>query len=109
MVSEQMMQQQDRVRDLIFRLLDYRIIHNAGVALTHKSQSGTYQAFAIDIGCYAHMRKLDGRFQEIDLSQPDAKERMRSSPILDLAEFESLWEHVPDNAETVLLEEEDVA
>jgi hypothetical protein len=50
-VSEQMLQQRDDVRSLINRLLDYRIIHNAGSALTHKSQPGTYQAFAIDIGC----------------------------------------------------------
>ena len=57
LVSEQMMQQEDVIRGLIYRLLDYRIIHSAGSALTHKSQSGTFQAFAIDIGCYAHMRK----------------------------------------------------
>ena len=107
MVSEQMMQQQDRIRDLINRLLDYRIIHGVGVALTHKSQSGTYQAFAIDIGCYAHMRKLDGRFNELDLSRPDAKERMRSAAILTLEEFDSLWQHTPANAEEALLAEEE--
>jgi hypothetical protein len=106
LVSEQMMQQEDRVRDLIYRLLDYRIIHNAGTALTHKSQSGTYQSFAIDIGCYAHMRKLHGRFTEVDLSSSDAKERMRSSPILDLEMFESLWNEAPSDAEGALLAQE---
>jgi hypothetical protein len=43
-VSEQMMQQHDDIRDLIYRLLDYRIIHSAGAALTHKSQSGTFHS-----------------------------------------------------------------
>jgi hypothetical protein len=106
MVSEQMMQQEDRIRDLVHRLLDYRIIHNCGVALTHKSQAGTYQAFAIDIGCYAHMRKLDGRFVELDLSRADSKEKMRSTPILSESEFDSLWRNARDNAERTLLEEE---
>ena len=78
-LSERMIQQKDEVRSLINRLLDYRIIHSAGVALTHKSQPGTYQAFAIDIGCYAHLRKLDGRFTELDLTARDAKEKMRST------------------------------
>ena len=68
MVSEQMMQQADEIRALLYRLLDYRIIHTAGSALTHKSAAGTYQAFTIDIGCYAHMRKLQGKFNEIDVS-----------------------------------------
>ena len=106
MVSEQMMQQEDAIRDLVHRLLDYRIVHNCGVALTHKSQVGTYQAFAIDIGCYAHMRKLDGRFVELDLSRADAKERMRSTPILSENEFDSLWKNAPSDVESELLDEE---
>ena len=106
MVSEQMMQQEDRIRELVHRLLDYRIIHNCGVALTHKSQAGTYQAFAIDIGCYAHMRKLDGRLVELDLSKTDAKERMRSTPILSENEFDSLWHDAPEDIESELLDED---
>lgn len=106
MVSEQMMQQEDRVRDLVYRLLDYRIIHNAGSALTHKSQPGTYQAFAIDIGCYAHLRKLHGRFNELDLWHRDAKEKMRSAPILNIQEFEKLWAVVPKDVEAALLAED---
>lgn len=39
-ISEQMLQQKDNLRDLIYRLLDYRIIHSAGTAITHKSQAG---------------------------------------------------------------------
>ncbi len=74
-VPEQMMQQRDKIRDLIYRLLDYRIIHSAGSALTHKSEKGTFQAFVIDIGCYAHMRRLQGRFVELDLADPNAKEK----------------------------------
>ena len=107
LVSEQMMQQEDVIRGLIYRLLDYRIIHSAGSALTHKSQPGTYQAFAIDIGCYAHMRKLSGRFVELNLADAGAKERMRSAPILDAGSFDDLWKESSDNAQTSLLEEDD--
>ena len=82
MVSEELMQQEDQIRILIYRLLDYRIIHSCGSALTHKSTSGTYQAFAIDIGCYAHMRKLQGKFNEVDVTETTAREKMRSAPIL---------------------------
>lgn len=106
MISEQMMQQEDSVRDLVYRLLDYRIIHNAGSALTHKSQPGTYQAFSIDIGCYAHMRKLQGRFTELDLSHREAKEKMRSAPILDIDQFDTLWQSVPADVEQALLADE---
>ena len=106
MISEQMMQQEDRVRGLVYRLLDYRIIHNAGSALTHKSQPGTYQAFAIDIGCYAHMRKLHGRFNELDLWHQDVKEMMRSTPILSIQEFDKLWTAAPDDVESALRAED---
>jgi hypothetical protein len=104
-ISEQVLQQHDDLRNLVYRLLDYRIIHNAGVALTHKSQSGTYQAFAIDIGCYAHLRKLDGRFNELDLSASDAKDKLRSMPVLSDEDFKSLWQSAPANVETELLQE----
>ena len=87
------------------RLLDYRIIHNAGSAITHKSQPGTYQAFAIDIGCYAHLRKLNGRFNELDLSDRDAKEKLRSAPVFGHADFETLFQATPKDVETALLNE----
>lgn len=106
LVSEQMMQQEDQIRALIYRLLDYRIIHSAGSALTHKSQSGTFQAFAIDIGCYAHMRKLFGRFSELDLADSTAKERMRSAPVLDANAFDELWREAPVDSEAALLEDD---
>jgi energy-coupling factor transporter ATP-binding protein EcfA2 len=106
-VSEQLLQQDHRMRELLNRLLDYRIIHTAGIALTHKSQPGTYHAFVIDIGCYAHLRKLRGKFSEVDLSEPQAKERMRSAPILDKNSFDALWKESPSNAEANLLAEED--
>src|SRR5262245_7536524 len=100
------MQQNDRIRDLLYRLLDYRILHSAGSALTHKSQPGTFHAFAIDIGCYAHMRKLSGKFTEIDLGLSDAKERMRSGPTLEEASFNSLWKSAPLDAEKELRDQE---
>ena len=102
-ISEQALQQCDDFRGLMNRLLDYRIIHNAGTAITHKSQDGTYQAFAIDIGCYAHLRKLDGKFNEIDLSDRDAKEKLRSAPVFGPKDFESLLQATPENVEAALL------
>jgi hypothetical protein len=102
LVAESTLQTDARFRALLYRLLDYRIIHSAGTALTHKSQPGTYQAFAIDIGCYAHMRILDARFVEIDLADADAKERMRSAPVVDAKEFDDLWKAAPSDEEALL-------
>jgi hypothetical protein len=105
-VSERLLQQNDQVRTLINRLLDYRIIHNVGNALTHKSFPGvTYQAFVIDIGCYAHLRKLDNRFIEIDVSSPDLKEKARSAAIFNLEEFDTRFERAPTDVETALLDD----
>lgn len=107
MISEQALQKKDEFRDLINRLLDYRIIHNAGSAITHKSQPGTYQAFAIDIGCYAHLRKLDGRFSELDLSDKNAKEKLRSAPVFGPSDFEALFQATPQDVEVALLNDEE--
>lgn len=106
LVPESLLQQNDRIRNLIYRLLDYRILHSAGSALTHKSRAGTYHAFAIDIGCYAHMRKLMGRFTEIDLADAEAKEKMRSGPVLDEAAFNNLWTVAPSDPEAALKSED---
>ena len=108
MVSEELMQQEDQIRILIYRLLDYRIIHSCGIALTHKSTSGTYQAFAIDIGCYAHMRKLQGKFNEVDITDTTAREKMRSAPVLTGKHFQGLWDSSPEDPETALRTEEAV-
>jgi len=106
-VSEEDLKRNEQMRALFYRLLDYRIIHNCASALTHKSKDGTFQAFAVDIGCYGHMRKLVGRFNEIDVSLADAKERMRSAPILTEDWLGSSLESVPeDNIEASLLSEE---
>lgn len=107
MVSEEMMQQNDQIRGLLYRLLDYRIIHSAGSALTHKSANGTYQAFVIDIGCYAHLRKLQGKFTEIDVSDSGAREKMRSSPILSEGHFKDLWAQAPTDVEVALRSEDE--
>ncbi len=102
-VQERMLQQNDGWRTLFNRLMDYRIIHNCANALTHKSQPGTYQAFAIDIGCYAHFRKLVGRFNEVDVSDAGAKEKMRSAPVLDSNRLTELFGSAPANIEVALL------
>ena len=106
LISEKTLQQDDELRSLIHRLLDYRIIHSAASALTHKSQQGTYQAFAIDIGCYAHLRKLDGKFKEVDVSAKDLKESLRSAPIIDHADFMAQLKSTPENVERALLTDE---
>lgn len=106
MVSEEMMQQEDQIRLLVYRLLDYRIIHSSGSALTHKSTPGTYHAFAIDIGCYAHMRKLQGRFNEVDVTNAEARERVRSAPILTREHFAELWSSAPEDPENALRQED---
>lgn len=90
---------------LIYRLLDYRIVHAVASALTHKSQPGTYQAFAIDTGCYAHLRKLQGRFSEIDLSDPAVRENCRSAPILSSDFVDDVWPKAPADVEAALREE----
>jgi hypothetical protein len=101
-IAERMLQQNDEWRNLIYRLLDYRIIHSCASALTHKSLEGTYQAFAIDIGCYAHLRKLQTRFTEIDVSSADAKDRMRSAPMIDAAKLTELVKSAPADIEQAL-------
>lgn len=106
-VQERLLQQNDTWRALFYRLLDYRIIHNCAAALTHKSLDGTYQAFAIDIGCYAHFRKLQTRFSEVDISSNDAKERMRSAPALEEEKLSSLFGNAPENVEEALLSAEE--
>lgn len=106
-ISEKMIRQNDQYRALFYRLLDYRIIHSCATALTHKSQEGTFQAFAIDIGSYAHLRKLQSRFTEIDVSLSDAKEKMRSAPVLDEGVLRQKFAAVPDQVEAALLHDEE--
>ena len=107
LIEERVLQQNDSWRALIYRLLDYRIVHSCATALTHKSLSeGTYQAFAVDIGCYAHLRKLDKRFNEIDVSLSEAKEKMRSAPVLDQNKLEALLGGIPENVETALSDQD---
>lgn len=96
LVAENEIQKDDDLKTLLYRLLDYRIIHKVGNSLTHKSKSGSnYQAFAIDIGCYAFMRNLQGKMLEIDLTEVDSKEKMRSSPVLEGDELRRIWQVSP--------------
>jgi hypothetical protein len=102
LVPEELLQKDENIKSLFNRLLDYRIIHQAGSALTHKSTSGNFQAFAIDIGAYAHFRKMQNRFSEIDVSDRNGKDKMRSAPVLDEATLRDLFDKVPKNAEQQL-------
>jgi hypothetical protein len=106
MVSEQTLREHDSLKELINRLLDYRIIHSVGTAYTHKSKPGSFQAFMIDIGSYAFLRKLHGKLTEIDLFENVAKEKIRAAPVLEEAELEQIWEKAPTNLNEVLLSPE---
>ncbi len=50
-----------------------------------------------------------GRFTEVDLAALDAKERMRSAPVLELPLFTTLWDKAAANAEAALLEDDEEA
>jgi energy-coupling factor transporter ATP-binding protein EcfA2 len=102
LVSEQLLQERENLRSLLNRLFDYRIIHNLGTAYTHKTHQGSFQAFMIDLGSYAHMRKLDKKFNEIDISTQGAKEEIRGAPVIDLPVLEGLWKSAPPDIEKSL-------
>lgn len=107
LVPESLLQQDDNVRNILYSLLDYRIIHSVWSSLTHKSQPGTYHAFIVDIGCYANMRKLYGKIHEIIPTDNDAKEQMRSVPIFDHDSFVSIWNQSPANVEDAFKNQDD--
>jgi hypothetical protein len=65
------------------------------------------QAFAIDIGCYAHLRKHKNKFTEIDLSTSDAKEKLRSGHLFNLDEFMECFNSVLSNVEQKLIADDD--
>jgi len=102
LVADRVLQEPNGVRELLNRLLDYRIVHSVGSALTHKSVSGTFNAYMIDIGAYANLRKLEGRFNEIDVTAADAKERCRNAPVLDENQLTSLLRSSPENIESIV-------
>lgn len=105
LVSDKVLQEPNGIRELINRLLDYRIVHSVGSALTHKTMQGTFNAYMIDIGAYANLRKLEGRFTEIDVTAPDAKERCRNAPVLDESQLTTLIHTAPDDPESAVLAE----
>lgn len=108
LIAEKDLQNDNDFKVLLYRLLDYRIIHHVANSLTHKSKPGTnFQAFAVDIGCYAYMRNLQGRFDEVDFTSPNAKERMRSSPIFESGEFRRIWSDSQNKSIESALEEQE--
>jgi len=103
MVSERTLREHDNLKELINRLLDYRIIHSVGTAYTHKSRSGSYEAFMIDIGSYAFLRKLHGKLIEVDLFDGTAKDKIRAAPIVDEKDLEKMWKNTPGQLQAHLL------
>jgi hypothetical protein len=106
-VADEVLQTNDRIRALIYRLLDYRLIHSVGAAFTHKSSPGTFQGFVVDVGCYANLRKLHGKLNELDLARADWREKVRSAPILDAKTLDDLWKQAPADAERAMAAEGD--
>ncbi|MBN3726067.1 hypothetical protein [Burkholderia sp. Ac-20379] len=108
LVAENEIQSDDDLKLLLYRLMDYRIIHRVASSLTHKSKTGSnYQAFAIDIGCYAYMRNLQKRLVEIDLTEATAKEKMRSSPIFEGEDLRRIWLNSDGKTGAAALAEQD--
>jgi hypothetical protein len=106
LVPDQLMQERDDAKDVLYRLLDYRIIHSVGTAVTHKSQAGhTYAAFMIDIGAYAKFRNLVNRMNEIDVTANDAREKCRNAPIFDGSAFDLFIQQAPTESEALLMQE----
>jgi hypothetical protein len=95
LVADKTLQERTAIRELLNRLLDYRIIHLVGTTLTHKSQSGTFTAYMVDIGAHANLRKLANKFREIDVTAKDAKEQCRNSPILEGKTLEEFFASSP--------------
>lgn len=105
LVADKTLQQNGAIKDLLNRLVDYRIIHLVGTALTHKSQSGTFTAYMIDIGAYANLRKLANKFREIDITANNSKEQCRNAPILEGATLIDFFASTPRDAEHILIKE----
>lgn len=105
LVADKTLQEKSAIKDLLNRLLDYRIIHLVGNALTHKSQAGTFTAYMIDIGAYANLRKLANKFKEIDVTADDAKEQCRNAPVLEGATLDSFFTSAPKDVEQALIAE----
>jgi len=105
LVPDQALQEQNGLRELLNRLLDYRIIHSVAIALTHKSSPGTFTAYMLDIGAYAKYRKLEGRFKEIDVTSTDVREGCRNSPVLGRNALLDLLSTAPADPDVILLDE----
>jgi hypothetical protein len=58
------------------------------------------------MGCYAHLRKKAGKMEEIDLSDPGSKERLRSGAVLDLELFNNQISSAPEDVENELFNDE---
>lgn len=96
-ISEENLQQDDKLRQLVNRLLDYRIVHSIFPAMTHKTHKGSFQSFAIDVGAYAHLRKHKSRFKEYDLSKSSTREDIRSCPVLRPSDLQRIWDNLPED------------
>jgi hypothetical protein len=70
----------------ILKLADLRLIHLVALARSNPTHAGkVFDIYCLDVGSYAHLRKLEGKLDEIDLSEgKNAIDRLRSAPIFAL-------------------------
>jgi len=57
----------------------------------------------IDIGCYAHLRKLANKMVEIDLSEAAAQEKIRSAPVFSEKDIHGAGQSLPSDIEQAVL------
>jgi len=101
LISEQHLNKSSDVQQLFNRLFDYRIIHSAATTLTlKKSGHGTFQAYMIDVGFYANLRKLKGRFKEYDITD---REELRNAPVMEVSQLLETFRHAPTVDEEALM------
>ena len=73
----------------ILRLADFRLIHRVSSAISHPAQPGeSFDAYIIDLGAYAYIRKMKGKVEEVELVDTSraGKDTLRTSPVFDLGD-----------------------
>lgn len=74
----------------ILRLADFRLIHKISSSRSNPGHPGAvFDTYMLDIGAYAHMRKLTGRLSEIDLTRKGKTliDELRTAPVFTLQSF----------------------
>lgn len=80
---------EEKKPDDYFRLLklaDFRLIHLISTSRSNPTHPGkVFDIYCLDLGTYAHIRKLSGKLDEIDLSLgKESIDKLRTAPIFEL-------------------------